>query len=251
MTETWRQNLMHYFIILDDDNSHNNFMEKNLEGIIEKRNLEAAIALNTTNPKEVLEYSMKYKARNNIYLLDVYVKDKTTGIDVASIIRSQEAGAYILFISAHPECVMPSLKTKIFDYLIKPISIKILEDCILAIMKDYRMLNNNYNVQTLSIKSGFKIYNIPLDEIVYFEKFGHVLVVHTILGRVEGTESLESIEQKLDISNFYRCHKSYIVNLNYITRIDYPNNTIYLKNGEECQVSKRNRRELKLLCCHI
>lgn len=242
---------MHYFIILDDDASHNHFMKKKLELLFNKLNFDSSIALNTTNPQDVLEYSTAYKARNNVYLLDVNVQDKMNGIDVAGIIRSQEARAYIVFISAHPEYVMPSLKTKIFDYLIKPISGEMLENCISSIIKDYSMLNSNNAGQILNIKSGFEIYSFSMDEIIYFEKYGHVLVIHTVTGRFEGSESLESIEQKMDKKLFFRSHKSYIVNLSYISRIDYPDNIIYLKNGEECPVSKRNRKELKSLCSSL
>jgi two-component system response regulator AgrA len=210
--------------------------------------LEASIALNTTSPNEVLEYNRIHKERNNIYLLDVNVRNKITGIDVAAMIRSQEAGAYIVFISAHPEYVMLSLKARIFDYLIKPVSIETLETCISAIMRDYAQLSNKNTIPTLSVKSGFEIYSIPQDEIVYFEKYGHVLVIHTVTDRIEGTESLENMELKLDKDKFFRCHKSYLINLDFISHIDYPNNLIFLKNGENCSVSKRNKKELKQIC---
>ena len=238
---------MHHFIILDDDINHNNNTKKRLELIFEKYDFKGSIALNTTDPNEVIGYCTKNNTQNNVYLLDVNVQSGITGLDVAGIVRKQDAKAYIVFISAYPEYVMPSLKTKVFDYLIKPVSIEILESCIISIFKDFAELNIENN-KTLSIKSGSNIYNIILDEIIYFEKFGHLLVVHTDTGRIESTESLDKIEQKLEKTRFFRCHKSYIVNLSYISRIDYPNNKIYLKNGEDCLVSKRCKKELKAIC---
>jgi len=249
---------MHNFIILDDDTNHNNNTKKRLEAIFIKHDFKASIALNTTDPNEGIKYCLKKDSTksipnntpNNVYLLDVNVQSIITGIDVASIIRKQDAKAYIVFISAHPEYVMPSLKTKVFDYLIKPVSIEILESCIISIFKDFTKLNIE-EIQTLSIKSGGNVYHLILGEIIYFEKFGHLLVVHTCTGRIESSESLDKIEQKLDKMKFFRCHKSYIVNLSYISRIDYPNNIIYLKNGEECLVSKRCKKELKSICNQI
>ncbi len=241
---------MHYFIILDDDHSHNEFVVKKLNHIIQNLKQEAKVVLYTTNPNEVLHYSARNKVRKNIYLLDVDVKDSLTGIDVAARIRSQEANAYIVFISAHPEYVMPCLKTKIFDYLIKPVSIETLENCIGAIINDFIQTSKKRELPKLSIKSGFELYHIPLEEIVYMEKYGHLLVVHTITSRIEGSESLDKMEQKLDMDNFFRCHKSYIVNIAFISHIDYQNNIIFLKNGEKCMVSKRNKKGLRLLCNH-
>jgi len=218
-----------------------------LELIFIKYAFKASIAINTTDPNEVIEYCLKNNTQNNVYLLDVNVQSGITGIDVAGIVRKQDAKAYIVFISAHPEYVMPSLKTKVFDYLIKPVSTELLESCIISIFKDFTKLNIEER-QTLSIKSGCNVYNIILDNIIYFEKYGHLLVVHTESGRIESSESLDRIEQKLDKTRFFRCHKSFIVNISYISRIDYPNNVIYLKNGEACSVSKRCKKELKSIC---
>lgn len=241
---------MLHFIILDDDATHNLNTKKRLEQMFEMNDLEASIALNTTRPSEVIEYCSKNSSRNNVYLLDVDVQCRMNGIDVAGIIREHDAKAYIVFVSGHPEYVMQSLKTKVFDYLIKPISTSMLKGCINSVFKDFDKIRG-IKGQVLSIKSGFNIYNLEFDEIVYLEKFGHLLVTHTTLGEIESSESLDSIEQKLDPKRFVRCHKSYIVNISYISRIDYPNSMIYLKNGKTCAVSKRCKKELKEACSII
>lgn len=239
---------MQHFIILDDDITHNMSINKRLELIFKKYGLQALIALSTTNPNEVLEYSSNNNKRNNVYLLDVNVQSSVTGIDVAGSIRELDVKAYVVFISGHPEFVLPSLKTKVFDYLIKPVSAQTLETCINLIYQDFKKLNAEIG-QTLTIKSGFTLYNIKLDEITYLEKYGHLLEVHTVTGKIQCSESLESMELKLDKKRFFRCHRSYIVNLSYISRIDSANGLIYLKNGEECPVSKRCKKELKSICC--
>lgn len=236
------------FIILDDDDSHNSNTNKRLQLIFKKYSIEASIALETTKPAEVLEYSLRNGSKNNIYLLDVNIGSCINGIDVANIIREQEVAAYIVFISAHPEFVLPSLKAKIFDYLIKPVSIDTLSECVNSISKDF-MKSNSTKIQSINIKSGFNMYTLNFDEIIFFEKYVHLLVVHSTLGNIESGETLDSIECKLDKKIFFRCHKSFIVNILHIARIDFSNNIIYFKNGESCTVSKRCKKELKNLCC--
>lgn len=238
---------MLHIVVLDDDVRHNMNTNKRLELIFKKYDLEAYIELSTTNSSEVIEYSSRHNKRNNVYLLDVDVQSSINGIDVASIIRQQDVMAYIVFISAHPEYVMPSLKTKVFDYLIKPVSEETLAKCVNSIYKDFMKINKQ-SVQSFTIKSGFNVYNLSLDEITFFEKYGHLLVVHTVSGKIESSESLDSIEGKLDKKKFFRCHKSCIVNISHILRVDYSNNIIYLKNGESCMVSKRSKKELKSIC---
>ncbi len=238
------------FIILDDDATHNLNTKKRLEQMFVKYDREASIALSTTRPSEVIEYCSRNSSRNNVYLLDVDVQCRMNGIDVAGVIREQDAKAYIIFVSGHPEYVMQSLKTKVFDYLVKPISTNTFEACIHSVFKDFEKMRS-IKGQAIGIKSGFNTYNLELDEIVYLEKFGHLLVTHTTSGKIESSEALDSIEKKLDPKRFVRCHKSYIVNISYISRIDYPNSMIYLKNGNTCAVSKRCKKELKEACSII
>ena len=235
------------FIILDDDALHNVNTNKRLQLIFQKYEIKAQIVLETTSPKKVMEYSLSNNTTNNVYLLDVNVNSDVNGIDVANTIRQQDVGSYIVFVSAHPEYVMPSLKTKVFDYLIKPVSIETLAECINSIYKDFNKANST-KVQSIAIKSGFNLYTLAFDDIIFFEKYGHILVVHRLLGKIESSEPLDSIEPKLDKKVFFRCHKSFIVNISHIVRVDFLNNIIYLKNDESCAVSKRCKKELKTLC---
>ena len=76
---------------------------------------------------------------------------------------------------------MPSLKTKIFDFLVKPISTDVLEKCIVSIHKDFLSLRND-DKQAFVLKSGLKVYQLNMEDIIYLEKFGHQLVVHTLNG---------------------------------------------------------------------
>ena len=235
------------FIILDDDPIHNSSTNKRLKFIFKKYEIEASIDLDTTKTGDVMEYCKKNNTRNNVYLLDVNVNSNLNGIEVAGIIREQDAKAYIVFISAHPEYVMSSLKTKVFDYLIKPVSIDTIAQCINSINKDFTKVNLNTTTQ-ITIKSGFNVYNLNFNEITFIEKYGHLLIVNTVSGKIQSTESLDSIECKLDKKQFFRSHKSCIVNTTHIARIDNLNNIIYLKNGDSCVVSKRCKRELKVIC---
>lgn len=55
---------------------------------------------------------------------------------------------------------------------------------------------------------------------------------------------LKDVQKKLD-DNFYRCHKSFIVNKSKIKRIDKKSRIIYMINDEQCLVSIRALRSLK------
>ncbi|MEA4925518.1 MAG: LytTR family DNA-binding domain-containing protein [Syntrophomonadaceae bacterium] len=235
------------YVLMDDDIKHNLNMKKRLDFIFAKHGIEAATRLIATKPADVLQYSMENLNEDNVYFLDVDFGCDITGIELATKIRKYDARSYIVFVSAYPEFVMLSLKTKIFDFLIKPISIGILEKCILSLHKDFQSVRSDEK-QTLVLKSGLKVYQLNMEDIIFLEKFGHLLVVHTLNGQISGTDSLENIKNKLDNNKFFRCHKSFIVNISHIQEIDFKNNLISFRNRESCSFSKRYKKELKIKC---
>lgn len=232
---------------MDDDKQHNIHMKKRLDTIFYKHNLEACTGLVATDPSEVLAHSLDNLEKNNVYFLDVDLSCDLDGIGLAMKIREHDARSYIIFVSAHPEFVIPSLKTKIFDFLVKPISVEMLENCVLSIYRDHMTLKNEKK-QMLLLKSGLKVYQINAEDIVFLEKFGHLLVVHTLKGQITSHEPLDNIAEKLDSDEFCRCHKSYIANIRHIAEINYKSNLIGFKNGESCILSKRCKKELKAKC---
>jgi Response regulator of the LytR/AlgR family len=235
------------YVLMDDDTEHNLNMQKRLDYILAKHGMKADTRLIATEPDAVLRYSTENIDRDNVYFLDVDCGCDITGIELAMKIREHDARSYIVFISAHPEFVLPSLKTKIFDFLVKPISTGLLEKCIVSIHKDFQSVRK-YEKQTLVLKSGLKVYQLNMDDIIFIEKFGHLLVVHTLNGQITGMESLENIAGKLDGNQFFRCHKSFIANCDHIEEIDFKNNLIIFNNQESCSISKRCKKELKLKC---
>lgn len=235
------------FVILDDETEHNQNMKKRLIAIFQKHGADMKIELITTEPYSVLEYSAENMDSDNVYFLDVDIGCDMNGIELAMRIRKHDAKSYIIFVSAHPEFVMPSLKTKIFDFLVKPISMETLEECVLSVYKDYTYLKNKER-QTLAVKSGFNVHQLDIADIIFLEKYGHLLVIHTSNGQFRSQESLENIESKLDKKIFCRCHKSYLANVFHIEEIDNKNNMIRFKNGESCFFSKRCKKELNLIC---
>ena len=60
------------------------------------------------------------------------------------------------------------------------------------------------------------------------------------------TGDLKALEQRLP-NNFFRAHKSFLVNLDYVDHVDKKQNLIFFRNGASCLVS---RRKIKLLTEH-
>ncbi len=211
------------FVMCDDNEGILNRLEKMLESIFINNNLSGQVAYSTTIPDKLINYV----ARNSIdvVILDIDLKSKLSGMDIANIIRQKNKKSYIIFTTAHLEYSMVAYKYKTFDFLAKPITIERLEETILRLFDDISY-NENYFIK-LNNKKGY----INSNDILFIQKQGKKAIFKTTKNDFELNSSFSTILKQLP-SNFIRCHKSYIVNINKISHIQ-SNNIINFENNSD------------------
>ena len=213
------------FVICDDNINVIETIKKFLDAIFIENNIDAKITFYSTNPNDILRFAEDNKI--DVIILDVELKSDKTGVDVATELRKYSKILYIIFLTGYMDYVFQSLKAKVFDYLLKPITFEKLEECILRLIEDMRgknyyiCLNNRITVNQ--------------NDIVFVEKVGIKSIVHTKDSEIPVYSTLENIYNNLS-RNFVRCHKSYIVNIDKIQNIDYTENTLSLDNNHKCSI---------------
>ncbi|MFA9378682.1 MAG: LytR/AlgR family response regulator transcription factor [Lachnotalea sp.] len=95
----------------------------------------------------------------------------------------------------------------------------------------------DFYIYTRNDTGYFRIY---FNEISFIEVSERATIIHTIDNEVVTYKSLKKYNDLLDY-RFARCHASYLVNLDYIRLISYPD--IYLINGEQILISKHKRHD--------
>ena len=112
------------FVLCDDNKLILTKLCKMLESVFINNNLSAQIVFSSTNSEETLEYVLHNEV--NVLLLDIELKSKLTGIEMANIIRKNNKSIYIIFITGHLEYGLIAYQCKTFDYLAKPITLELL-----------------------------------------------------------------------------------------------------------------------------
>ena len=166
----------------------------------------------------------------DIYFLDIMM-NKLTGIDIAKKLRQHNQKAGIIFVTAFKDYVFEAFDINAFHYLLKPVSEDKLKKVVHSFI-NYSDKNDDFIIAKTTNQS-IKIY---LNDIIYIEARLRKIIVHTNDTVIEYYFKLSEMEQRLQGYNFFRCHKSYIVNLQYVH--SYSNNFITLKNSEEIFLSK-------------
>ena len=160
-----------------------------------------------TTPDDLLEFVNSNSV--NVLFLDIDLKDKVSGIDLANEIRKYNKDIYIIFTSAHLEYILIAYKCKTFDFIPKPLTLERVEETILRLIDD---INSSVRKNSF-IRIDNKNTIINQDSINFIKKDGMKLVFYTDTRTYEAYSSFNKISEELP-DNFVRCHKSYIANIN-------------------------------------
>jgi DNA-binding LytR/AlgR family response regulator len=169
----------------------------------------------------------------DIVFLDIKM-DKLSGIDTAKKIRENNSTSKIIFITSFEEYVFESFDVSAFHYLIKPVSEeKILEITDKVLKAFHEEKNNNLYIV---ITKGRQSVKILLDTIYFFEMQNRIVTIHTTNGIIQYYDKISNIEKKISSNGFFRCHRSYIVNLKYVMKFD--KSTITLDDNIKIMLSQ-------------
>jgi len=225
------------FVICDDNLNALNRLEKLLESTFITRSLEAQIVLSTTEPGDLVNYLKHHSV--NVVILDIDLKSKVSGLDLANLIRKQDKNVYIIFTTGHLEYGLIAYKYKTFDYLPKPVTPERLLDTI------DRLIDDIFGDDTKFVRLDNNKTIIKQDGIQYIQKDGMKVIFHTDTRDYESYSSFKKILPQLP-EQFVQCHKSYIVNTKKITDIDVSNNAIFLNHNEniKCYIGPKYKNQL-------
>lgn len=167
--------------------------------------------------------------RPEVVFLDVEMP-LVSGIECAKKIADIDPKTIIIFATAHGEYMPDAFEVYAFDYLVKPFKIDRLNQTLERIISleaakpritVTRPPNPARAPEKLIIRNKEGISLVDMDEIILIQREDRSTVIYTSQERFTTSEGLSELEEKLDSDSFFRCHKSYIINLNAISRI-YP-----------------------------
>lgn len=206
-----------------------------------------------SNGFEGVKAIQQYKP--DLLILDIQMP-KINGFEMLELIDNPPA---VIFATAFDEYAIKAFEAHAIDYLLKPFTHERFEK---AIKKWRDQKNQNSQTkelldevsltapqsQRIVIKDGSKIKIIPVPDVHYLEAADDFVKVFTKEGYFLKNKTMSHFEQALDPSQFVRCHRSYIVNLQQITRIDpyeKDSHIAILRSGAKVPVSRTGYPKLR------
>lgn len=182
-----------------------------------------------------------------------------SGLEIMDFIPENEMTFQIIFVTAYSEYAIKAFQLSALDYLMKPIDLEQLEKTVkkLFVLKDnketieqYKTLKQNIEspqVSRICIPTAEGKFFFAPEQIFLFEAQGAYTQIHTLNKKLMVGKHMKYFEDMLTHNMpFLRVHRSYIVNLQFIDRIEH-GNELYLKNGMCIPVIKDRIADLEML----
>ncbi len=188
-----------------------------------------------------------------LIFLDIQMP-KINGFELLELIDNPP---HIIFTTAFDEYALKAFEANAIDYLLKPFNKdrfdkaiqKFLSNNSVKINTDQLQLTNTVGSQNrVVVKSDGKIKIIPTQEIQYIEANGDNVKIMTAEGSYSKNKTMSYFEQQLSANDFVRIHRSYLVNVSLVTRIDAydkESHLAVLSSGIQLPVSKTGYQKLK------
>ena len=171
------------------------------------------------------------KLNPQVVFLDVDMPGKT-GVECARLIQDQNPACILIFATGHEEYMGEAFEVYAFDYLVKPFKLDRLEQTLSRIYDRLHRVREESSDSSpipgpskvvagrLMLHHREGVSFIDLDDILLVQREDRATVIYTVNdGRYVLSETLGDIEARLDPAIFFRCHKSYIINLHRIRNI--------------------------------
>lgn len=169
----------------------------------------------------------------DILFLDIQMPGMN-GLETAKRLRQRSRRMIIIFVTVTEDYVFQSFDVGAFHYLVKPFNDKKFEEVLHGAVRQHQeraaeSASNKRNLPSLVVNARGQHLTVPLEEIVYAEVFNRKIIVHTADADIEYYGKMKDLE-KIAGDDFYRPHRAYLINFNYVRRYDAT--AIYLKRGQ-------------------
>ncbi len=148
----------------------------------------------------------------DVILLDIQMKEMN-GVELAKVLRSKKDDTAIVFITGITDYVFEGYNVKALNYLLKPVKEEKLYQCLDQVVSSLNLEKPFILVDENHLK---KIY---LKDIVYLESMGHNCIINCVDEVITSKKGIQNYDDTLDHTVFYRCHRSYIINISNVASI--------------------------------
>ena len=219
-------------VAICDDNAHD---LTNLNSLLSQYRQKSSVPLNITTfsvAAELLDAS-EHGADFDVIFLDVLMPG-LNGIQTARELRHLGICAELVYTTTSPDFALDAFSVRARDYLLKPVCPSALFSC----MDELRLRMKDETKLVVRGRQGLR--SLPPDYVEYGEAVRNTVLWNLRTGElIEGRDNFQkALDQLSPYPQFIQVHRSYLINMHYITRFDRKDKFIELESMKRIPVSK-------------
>jgi len=156
----------------------------------------------------------RYDGSCDLVLMDIQMTP-LDGMETARCLRGFDDRVILIFVTNMAQYALQGYEVEALDFLVKPVEYPVIRRLLDRVLPRIRPAPS----EKLCLRSREGTTLIPTSDICYVESYNHKVIVHTPERDIPGSETLQSVEAKLRAQYFFRCHAAFLVNLEYVERI--------------------------------
>jgi len=162
-----------------------------------------------------------------------------SGTDVAQKIRETDRDCLLVFITVSKDYALDGFLVQARGYVVKPMNQNKMDDVMHALRRDFEQGSRLIEIPV----SGENI-KVSIADLLYAEVYDKYAVFHMQRGKLTTRLPLDELETRLGGTPFLRCHRSYIINMNYVD--DMRAGDFLMRNGDIVPMRKNGRKEVRM-----
>lgn len=219
--------------ICEDEKEQQELLEGYINEAFKSLSLQYKLDIFSSGEELLENYSKDF----DIVLLDIQLGE-INGMDTARKIRILDNKVEIVFITSLIEYALEGYEVRAYRYLVKPVKYENLKGNIINCIKEVD-IKNKYII----VKEQGNQIKLDVNEITYIEVQKENITIHTLTKTYKTKGTMSNFEKDIDCSRFFRCHKSFLVNLDHVKSIKQY--VAILETSEEVPVSRYRFKETK------
>jgi len=220
-------------MVVEDEEQIRNILKKMIERTVGFKVISTCDAFSSA----ITEFT---RLRPDVVFMDIDLKGES-GLECAKVITEIDPKVKIVFATAHSEYMANAFEIYAFDYLVKPFDLERIGKTLNRIKETTPVSPvadraDSSHEEKLLIRGKEEINLIDIKDIIMIERIDGVSRIVTKDEKYLTSQSLSSLEEKLDASRFMRCHKSYIIRVDAIKKLEVYGRwtyTVHLKDTDE------------------
>ncbi|MBQ5969629.1 MAG: response regulator transcription factor [Clostridia bacterium] len=215
--------------ICDDEVISREQLHKRITAYFLEKNMNCSISEFSSG-----EAFVPFNSQFDLVFMDCRLEDGN-GIDFIEKIRQHNAKLFVIFFTNYSEYAIDSIKLDTFRYLLKPVTDEDFKEALDAFVSIYE------HTRKIIVPTRDRLFYLEADEVIYIEADKKYTVIRTTTEQYRSSKPISRFVQEINNFHFFQTHRSYILNMKYVSSID--KRTIILANGEKVLCSSQKYDE--------